>query len=289
MTLKPVDSVQSYFNHLEFFLGANENCYELKTDANADPIKQNTHSGTDTPSLVFDLPGLTSSFELSECTPRHMGDSFSFYGVSMLRTDAPGVVYNTIGVNGAEYDQFNRNALFWHQLPIIQGNLFIISMGTNEAQNAPNCQILITTPPVSYYKGKAPNKVLDKVTKALIRFCITNDLPYWDLYHISGGLAGTVSWKKNKLLARDLVHFQPEGYRLQGQLLLHALASSYNDFLKQHLKQIMAVPKPAPKKPTVKPTAKPPTTKPVDTTSKVQTPPVTTPPKVHKIKVLEEY
>jgi hypothetical protein len=127
--------------------------------------------------------------------------------------------------------------------------------------------------------------VLDKVTKALIRFCKTNDLPYWDLYHISGGLAGTVSWKKNKLLARDLVHFQHEGYRLQGQLLLHALASSYNDFLKQHLKQITSVPKSVPRKPTPKPQAP----KPVDTTSKVQTPPVTTPPKVHKIKVLEEY
>ena len=311
MTLKPVDSMQNYFNHLKFFLGANENCYELKTDANADPIKQNTRSGTDTPSLVFDLPGLTSSFELSECSPRQPGDSFSLYGVYMFRTDVPGVVYNTIGVNGAEYDQFNRNPLFWHQLPTLQGDLFIVSMGTNEAQNlsfnedsfivkcnsflaqirtaAPNCQILITTPPVSYYKGKAPNKVLDKVTKALIRFCKTNDLPYWDLYHISGGLAGSLSWKKNKLLARDLVHFQHEGYRLQGQLLLHALASSYNDFLKQHLKKITSVPKSAPRKPTVKPTTKPPTPKSVDTTSKAPPPPVTAPAKQHKVKVIEEY
>jgi hypothetical protein len=32
MTLKPVDSMQNYFNQLKFFLGANENCYELKTD-----------------------------------------------------------------------------------------------------------------------------------------------------------------------------------------------------------------------------------------------------------------
>jgi hypothetical protein len=184
-----------------------------------------------------------------------------------------------MGTNEAQNLSFNEDSF------VVKCNAFLAQIRTA----APNCQILITTPPVSYYKGKAPNKVLDKVTKALIRFCKTNDLPYWDLYHISGGLAGTVSWKKNKLLARDLVHFQHEGYRLQGQLLLHALASSYNDFLKQHLKQIMAVPKSAPRKPTPKPTPKPPTPQSVDTTSKVQTPPATTPPKVHKIKVLEEY
>ena len=253
MQLKPVDSVQERFDKLLFFLGKEKACYALRSPTLTQPASVYTQTNTDTPSLIFNLNTPASEFELSKC-PGNADDTFSFYGVSMEYNDRPGVIYHTIGVNGAEYDQFTRNGLFWEQLRALNGELFIVALGTNEAQNmnfnedsfimkcnaflsqvhqvAPGALLLITTPAGSYYKKKAPNKIIEKVVQALTRFCNENDLPYWDLYHISGGKAGTVAWKRNKLFSHDLVHYNIDGYQLQGHLFLNAFTGAYNDYLK---------------------------------------------------------
>ncbi|MEI9959355.1 MAG: hypothetical protein WDM90_24250 [Ferruginibacter sp.] len=79
---------------------------------------------------------------------------------------------HSIGVNGARYAQYNATPLFWQQLPALKADIYIISLGTNEAQAAsfdeavfteqltiflqklkavsPNAAILITTAPDSY-------------------------------------------------------------------------------------------------------------------------------------------
>ena len=129
-------------------------------------------------------------------------------------------------------------------------------MGTNEAQNpdlteqamaalcdsmihkihqiAPGAPVLITTPAGSYYKTKHPNVVLTKVTTGLIRSAEKNSAAYWDLYDISGGKKSPAAWKHSGLLGHDLVHYQPKGYQLQGQLLLNAFAKAYNNYAKLH-------------------------------------------------------
>ena len=249
MQLRPTDSVQHSFNELTFFLGAAPLCYSL-TSPDMPPVSKYAPGG-DTP-LVFTTDVPLTQFDLSVCAEAKGDALFSMYGVSLRTKDAAGVIYHTIGVNGAQYEQYTNVALFWQQLRHLHGELYIVSMGTNEAQNkqfsedtfiakcnaflaqvraiSPSATMLITSPAGSYFKGKAPNAVLEKVAHALNRFCTENDLPYWDLYHISGGKAGIPAWKKNKLFSHDLVHYIRDGYQLQGHLLLNALAHSYNSY-----------------------------------------------------------
>lgn len=175
----------------------------------------------------------------------------TLYGIS-LENDSAGIIYHTIGVNGARYDQYNIAPIFWQQLPALKADLYIISLGTNEAQRAgfpasvferdlslfiakikmasPGASVLITTAPDSY-KGRYSNKVLQQLNSSLSDFCTKNYIPLWDLYRITNGFGSAYSWAKRGLMSRDRIHFTADGYRLQGSLLFNALAKGYNNYI----------------------------------------------------------
>ena len=279
LRLKPQDSTQEYFNRMVFFLGRQRDSYKLTDSALATPKALATVAGVDTPSVVLETDTLMTGFGLGKSTlPGE--DNFEFYGVSLERKDAPGVLYHTIGVNGACYEQYTANDLFWHQVAALHGDLFIVSMGTNEAQRqgiteadmtaavdafvkrirniAPKADILLTTPAGSYYRKKKPNVVLQRVADAFSKYSERNKIACWDLYTLSGGKASAQGWKKNGMLGGDLVHYNMAGYELQGALLLNAFAAAYNKYERQHpyKAEVVAIPKIIVAKPTPQPIAK---------------------------------
>ena len=193
------------------------------------------------------LQNSTNSFSLSLLSPDTV---HAFYGVALENGHA-GIVYHTIGVNGARYDQYNNAPLFWKQLPALKADLYIISMGTNEAQASsmdedgfikqvnlfllqlkkasPNAAVLITTAADSY-KGRRYNKILQQLNNTLFKYCSQHHIAFWDLYRITNGYGAAHNWLKKGLMNNDRVHFKPEGYRLQGQLLVTALLQGYNTY-----------------------------------------------------------
>ena len=269
MRLKETDGKQERFNRMVFFMCNDSVCYKMTDSGLIAPLVFNTSQGSIAHPRVVNTDSLITGFELSKVNPGEVAD-YSFYGVSLEKRDAGGVLYHTIGVNGARYDQFLQNDLFWTQLQALQGDLFIVSLGTNEAQNqfvneaalinicdsfvhrihriAPHAMLLITTPAGSWFKAKKPNKSIHAVSEAFRKFCETRDLPSWDLFHITGGLPSIPAWKKYGLISHDLVHYNNQ---LQGQLLLNAMAKEYNIYEKVHpykpaQKQAIVKAKPAP-------------------------------------------
>ena len=254
MHLKDMDGRQEYFDRMVFFTGSDSANYLLGDSALKGIHTAATYTGKDAPSFTIATDTLLSGFELMR--NGQAGTAFGFYGVSLELAGTPGVVYHTIGVNGARYDQYVQSALFWEQLPALHGNLFIISMGTNEAQNpfpderrltdmcdsfvqkihavAPGAAIVITTPAGSYYRKKKPNAAVEKVAHTLKSFCTANGIACWDMFSIGGGMTAVPAWKKAGLFSHDLVHYNNEGYTLQGQLLLSAFAKGYNAYVLTH-------------------------------------------------------
>ncbi len=247
------------FNRLRFFSDTNSNnAWLLQTPLDTIPflIKREITDSTAPLYQEVLLDANASSFSLSTLP----GDSEQvFYGVS-LENSLPGILYHSIGVNGARYDQYNIHSLFWQQLATLQADLFIVSLGTNEAQRAafnqaafqkeldifiaqlqktaPGCAILITTAPDSY-KGRYSNRVLQQLNKSLTQYCNDRFIPLWDLYRITNGFGSAYNWSRRGLMSRDRIHFTADGYRLQGELLLQALAKGYNNYI-QLQKEITA-------------------------------------------------
>lgn len=156
-----------------------------------------------------------------------------------------GVVYNSLGVNGAEYRHYNEAQYFAEQSQALTPDLIIISLGTNEAANLkfdentfynqidklvndlqnynPNATILLTTPADNYRKRRYPNTIIKRVSETIVTYCLEHNMPYWDLYKISGGYKSAKYWKKHRLFAKDFLHYSRQGYEVQGTLLYNAL------------------------------------------------------------------
>jgi len=176
------------------------------------------------------------------------------YGL-FLQNDSAGVVYNMVGINGAEYRHYLASTYFTEQLSFLEPDLIIISLGTNEAINArfnpddfyyyikqtidaiqiksPNAKFILTTPPDAYRwrRGKL-YKVLNipKATATMIRFCKENNIAYWDLNAVMGGLGSRIFWARAGLSSHDYIHFNAKGYQLQGKLLYDALIYNYEKY-----------------------------------------------------------
>lgn len=237
------------FNRLKFFLDTSNTSWIFQADNLDVPYTLRKEENDSAVYREVELKQPASGFTLS-CLPNN--EPKAFYGVS-LENSHPGVLYHTIGVNGARYDQYSIAPLFWKQLPALKADLYIISLGTNEAQRAsffeamflkdleefitklketsPHASILITTAPDSYKLKRSSNKVLRELNQSLTNFCNKNYIPLWDLYRITNGYGSAYSWSKRGLMSRDKIHFTAEGYRLQGSLLFNALAKGYNSYI----------------------------------------------------------
>ena len=237
-----------YFKRLQFFIDSNKTTsWALHAENDRASYFINNNDSTVTPAYhQVLLDNLAHRFTLTALPTNALK---SFYGVSLQNDDA-GVLYHAIGVNGARYDQYNIASLFWQQLASLQADLYIISLGTNEAQAAifnesdfrqqlsqmvahikninPAAAILITTAADSF-KGKKANSVLKQLNTSLTYYCNENRLPLWDLYRVTNGYGSCYNWFSKKLMNKDRIHFTADGYRLQGQLLYNALAKEYNE------------------------------------------------------------
>jgi len=174
----------------------------------------------------------------------------------------PGIIYYTIGANGATFNNYINSNLFFQQLKSLQPDLIIISMGTNESvsdisadslsvqlQNfhskileAGADKIIYTTPADNYLrksvstrkkvKGKwrtrrtvayINNPKVEIIRQTMINFCNQQQVMCWDLYRAMGGDRSMRQWVQTGYAAKDHIHFSKGGYEIQGMLLFDAL------------------------------------------------------------------
>ncbi len=177
--------------------------------------------------------------------------AFSLDGIS-LENELSGVVYHSIGVNGAKFQDYVRAAYFARQVAELQPDLIILSMGTNEAQGrtdpdylyktmknlsaalleqSPSACIMLTTPADSYLRGKGFNPNMAGVSAIIQKFARDKGYALWDIFSFTGGEKSAANWKSTGLLSSDSVHYSKLGYAVQGKLLYQSLIKGYNEFV----------------------------------------------------------
>ncbi len=177
---------------------------------------------------------------------------FLMMGIELMN-DNKGVQYTSIGVNGGSFSYYDRCRYFEDQLLLYKPDLFIVSVGTNDAYHPdfnpqryktyytdliklvqkanPDCAVLLTVPNDSYYKKQFPNPRTQIARKIIYEVAEEQKMAVWDFYEIMGGFNSSQSWYTNKLMPRDRIHFTVMGYRIKADLLLQALTNSWEDML----------------------------------------------------------
>lgn len=136
-------------------------------------------------------------------------------------------------------------------------DLIIVSFGTNEAHSrrylaqvhkmqigrllgmlkaaCPEAFFLLTTPPGAYVGRRRARTINPRtVTAARIikEYAQEHKMAVWDMYNIVGGKTDACrNWTKHHMFRADGIHFTPDGYRLQGNLLHQALIKAYNEYV----------------------------------------------------------
>jgi len=173
------------------------------------------------------------------------------YGL-VLENGQPGVLYHAIGINGAQVHQYNRTPQFLAQLPLLQPDLFIISLGTNDVyypkytperftaqldtlvrslrRRSPDAEVLLVGPADSYRARRYRNPEFARVSGILRAYAQAHDLAYWDFAAVQGGYGSMAQWRAGGLAQADLIHFTRSGYDLQGLLLYLALQDGFAAF-----------------------------------------------------------
>lgn len=182
--------------------------------------------------------------------PRERDSIYALNGL-VLENNQPGIVYHTIGVNGAKTSDFLKFPLFFEQLRTLQPDLIIISLGTNESFDklneqdfknhleqfiasiktvAPETSLLLTTLPPSLFKKKFPNTFAAAYSKTINENAAMWNSAVWDLFSQWGGLYGVPQLAKRGLIAADRVHYTRKGYDLLGVELFEALMEAYDKY-----------------------------------------------------------
>ena len=202
--------------------------------------------------MLYELDGYTDSVHLSFKKTDSLQHHFTLYGIS-LETEDPGVVYHSIGINGAKITSYLRCNLLTKHLTVLDPDWVILSIGTNDAYSryfnpeeyrrnydtlvsiistaVPDAAILLTVPNDSYLYRRYVNRNTEKVGQVIEEIAQKYNCGIWDFYSIMGGLNSIIIWQRFGLAKRDRIHFTTNGYLLKGDLFFDAFLRSYEDYL----------------------------------------------------------
>lgn len=192
---------------------------------------------------------LTEQFGSAESADEGSGVWFNFIGsngatssrfltgnyMQRIADLRPDLIILSLGTNEA-HGMGYREAAHTEQL-----NTFFERLNTA----CPNAVILLTTPPGDYLtttyvnyrrtsrhsrkkvrqvrRSTRPNPMSVRCAANIMAYGAEHDMAVWDMHSICGGSLAERNWVSAHLMRPDRIHFQPDGYALQGRLLGNAL------------------------------------------------------------------
>jgi uncharacterized protein len=171
------------------------------------------------------------------------------YGV-VLERDVPGVVYDSLGLKGAQLHDLLRldHEHLKAQLAWRQPALVVFGFGTNESYQAitmedyqprwretfrlvrsalPGQSCLVLGPVDRVDLGKESHPRTAKLTAALREVALAEGCAFWDTFAAMGGDRAAVKWRKAGYMWGDLAHLNPQGGERLGTMLSTALVERY--------------------------------------------------------------
>ncbi len=184
------------------------------------------------------------NIRLQISSPQLPSKGFNMHALIFSDTSS-GVIYHSVGINGAEYRHYDAAPLFFEESRLLHPSLLIFSLGTNEAYARnffadsllfyadrvisrllamhPGASVLITSPgdALKGRKYKNPNNL--KAVKALSDYCRQKGYAFYNWYNAMGGAGSINQWTKKGWAQKDKLHLTRAGYTLQGDMLYRAI------------------------------------------------------------------
>ena len=222
-------------------------------------------AASDTPGPAFhrfDVPAGATQFVL-----RVTQGSVRLYGADFRK--APGVVYTTLGVNGANVTLLSSafNEAHWAaELRHYKPDLVIVNYGTNESgfpqfvdstwgremrkavarihAALPETSILLMSPMDRGAKSESGQidtiPTMPRLVSTESRIAVEAGVAFFNTYEAMGGQGTMGRWysAEPRLVGADYIHPMPAGAKIVGELLFSALRERFNKFKLQELERV---------------------------------------------------
>jgi len=241
---KDHDGLDYSFDEMDLICRNDSAPFDLTVSDEANGISKTIQIGQDT-LYHIKLGKLTHHVNISY-------DADALLDGFVLKNGNAGVAYHVIGVNGAHFADYNKSPVFYQELPVLNPDLVIISLGTNEAVsyratkdmmkkevektltvlrlNHIYAPVLLLIPFDNYYRRKSFNRYMRTVNAGLIEAAHEYGLPYVDAYGITGGYGSAAQWRRLGMLRPDRIHYMAAGYQLQAKLIYQGIMNSYQKY-----------------------------------------------------------
>lgn len=225
-----------------------------------------TAADVSTPGFArFDIPAGASQFRLKVTR-----GAVRLYGADFRKADA-GVVYNSLGINGANVTLLSHslNQDHWaEQLRHYRPGLVIINYGTNESgfpgfvdttwgrelrvvvrrvrEALPGVAVLLMSP-MDRGEKKATGDIdtlpaIPRLVSIEEKVALETGAAFFNTYEAMGGQGTMARWymSEPRLVGADYIHPMPAGAKIVGELLFAALREGFNQYKLHELKQKIA-------------------------------------------------
>ncbi|WP_321375391.1 GDSL-type esterase/lipase family protein [uncultured Draconibacterium sp.] len=235
------------FNKLRVYYENTAKNYTINIDQNLVKNKVEADGYTD-----FELNEWVDSLQITLEKDYNSQGNCTLLGMT-TESNPNGIMYHSIGVNGAHVPAFLRCQLFTEQLAHLKPDMVILGLGINDAYGrkfsqarfedhygqlidkikaaAPNALIVFTTNNDSYLYRRYVNKNGEKVRDSMFKMANKYNAGVWDMFSVMGGLNSIVLWQNNGLARSDKIHFSREGYLMIADLFFSAMMKDFETFL----------------------------------------------------------
>jgi len=260
----PSWALKDNFNVLKIYCKRSPESFNLKLRASGveAPLYIDCNASNDKLFIEIKLPKASDTLEFFMNKTDTLQKSFECYGLMIETSDDKGVLYNSVGINGAGLSSVLKENLLLYQLSELKPDLVVLDMGLNDfykvafnkdlieknlsniidiiQRAAPDASIILSDGQDVYYRYW--DEANCKTYAALMReIAFRKGCAFYDYYYISGGQYSMLQWMSNRLTSYDRVHLNATGYYVRGELFVNALLNSYYTSLtKTDLKTFIA-------------------------------------------------
>jgi LysM repeat protein/lysophospholipase L1-like esterase len=202
------------------------------------------------------LPDSVAELQINAArtTPRQR--QLTIYGLQLQNRADKGVLYNSVGINGAGFQDLPQQELLAPQLASLQPDLVVLDLGGNDyfhGELQPDTFASHIRRAIQRVQAAAPQAaVLVSCSQDINRhryYCVEACRPaseiarrvayetgaaFYNYYEVAGGIHSMTQWYARGLAKSDRVHLTLKGYQNKAQLFTNALLNSYYRALAGH-------------------------------------------------------
>jgi len=257
-------ALKSNCNVLKLYCKRSSESFNLKLKASglSAPLYIDCNAFNDRLYIEIKLPAASDTIEFFVNKTDSVQNYFECYGLLLETSEDKGVLYNSVGINGAGLKSILKENLLLYQLSELKPDLVVVDIGLNDfykvafnkeqiekdlsniidiiQRASPDASVILSDGQDVYYRYW--DEANCKTYAALMReIAFRKGCAFYDYYYVSGGQYSMVNWRKNKLACYDKVHLTFSGYFLRGELFLNALLNSYYmSLIKPGMKSLIA-------------------------------------------------